>query len=99
MTVSLFSCGQQLYNSLRRSVRPSVGPSVGRSVGPSVKKCQKVDSGPKNPPMMMVNGLLEAYGQVVSLFEDFFSPFLAPLRGVKNTPKTPLFVKKKSKSL
>ena len=43
----------------------------------------------------MVYGFFEAYEQVVSFFEDFFSPALAPLGGgVKNTPKTPIFVKK-----
>ena len=40
----------------------------------------------------MGDGSLEAYGQVFSFCEEFFSrPILRPLRGAKTPPKMPLF--------
>ena len=54
------------------------------------KKCQKVDSGPKNGPMMMVYGSLEAYGQVVLFFRIiFFHPPLTPSGGQKHSKNAP----------
>ena len=44
--------------------------------------------------MMMVYGLLEAYGQVVSFFEEKIHPLAPSGGGAKTPPKTPLFVKK-----
>ena len=58
-----------ITHSVRRSVRPSVGRSVRRSVRLS-KNVKKVYSVAKNDQMMMVYGLLEAYGQVVSFFSS-----------------------------
>ena len=60
----VFSCGQQLYNSLRRSVCRSVRRSVRLSVSPS-NNVKKVDSSPKNHPILMYHSSLEAYGQVL----------------------------------
>ena len=49
---------------------------------------------------MMVYGLLEVYGQVVSFFEDFFSPPpLAPLRGGQKHPQKHPFLSKNVKKV
>ena len=61
------------------------------------KNVKKVYSVAKNDPMMMVYGSLEAYGQVVSFFEDFFSPSLAPLRGGQKHPQKRPFLSKNVK--
>ena len=58
-----------------------------------VNKCQKVYSIAKNDPMMIVYGSLEAYGQVVSFFEDFFHPPRPPQGGQKHPNKRPFFSK------
>ena len=47
---------------------------------------KKVDSAPKNGPILMGDSSLEAYGQVVSFWGEFFSPpFCAP-SGKQNVP-------------
>ena len=45
--------------------------------------------------MVMIYGLLEAYGQIVSFFEEFFSPAPRPTQGDQKHPqKQPFFVRK-----
>jgi hypothetical protein len=72
LKISLHIYGSQQFlaadsSSITHSVRRSVRPSVRPSVGPS-KNVKKVDSGPKNGPILMGDGSLEVYGLVVSFF-------------------------------
>ena len=73
------------------SITPTVGRSVRRSVGRS-KNVKKVDSAPKNDPILMGDNSLKAYGHLVSFCEDFFlAPYFAPPQGGKNTPQNAPF--------
>ena len=57
-----------------------------------------VNHGPKNGPIFMGDGSLEAYGLLVSFFLIiFFTPPLAPLRGGQKHPKNAPFCQKMSK--
>ena len=57
-------CFLDASSHLYKRVCPSVRRSVGPSVGPS-NNVKKVDSAPKNGLILMHDGSLEAYGQVL----------------------------------
>ena len=58
---------------------------------------KKVDNAPKNGPILMGDGSLEAYFHFA---KNFFSPpILRLLRGAKTTPKMPLFDQKCQKNV
>ena len=66
---------------------PTLGQKCKRRVCTYTKK---VDSVQKTGPNMMCDGSLEAYGQVVWLFDKNYFAFLFLARaGGKNTPKMP----------